>query len=311
MSGDNFSVGIRLDGFWYCVIIALMSYLFVMIENSIILGDCLQHMKQFPEKSFDCILTDPPYLTTDLAFDKEGFDVDQWIEACLHCLKDNGYLISFGSIELLAKILTKFTIRWSGCWLKSGSTMRTKTAKKPRGQMESYVVFVKPNSKISELTFNQVKIPGEPYRTIGRRRMRRDGKDCLYKASPESFTKDGYVMENDGWRYQTDVIKEGGKSQMPLQERTEHPTQKPVNVYKTLLEFCTNENDLVLDPFAGSGTLAVAATQLNRRYVCIEKNPEYYAMILDRLSRAGIDTATDNNGQVEIKTAPYSQLSLF
>ena len=288
-----------------------MSYLFIMIENSIILGDCLQYMQQFPEKSFDCILTDPPYLTTDLAFDKEGFDIDQWLEACLHCLKDNGYLISFGSVELLAKILTKFTVRWHGCWLKSSSTMRTKSAKKPRSQMESYVVFVKPNSKISELTFNQVKIPGEPYSAIQKRRMRRDGKDCLYNASPESFTKDGYVIENDGWRYQTDVIKGNSKVHIFPQEKTEHPTQKPVNVYKTLLEFCTNENDLVLDPFAGSGTLAVAATQLNRRYVCIEKNPGYYAMILDRLSRAGIDTTADSNGQVEIITAPYSQLSLF
>lgn len=282
-----------------------------MIENSIILGDCLQYMQQFPEKSFDCILTDPPYLTTDLSFDKEGFNIDQWLEACLHCLKDNGYLISFGSVELFAKILTKFTVRWSGCWIKSGSTMRTKSAKKPRSKMEAYAVFVKPIHKINELTFNQIKTSGDPYSKTQRKRIRRDGKDSLSRASPESFTKDGYVCYNDGWRYQTDVINGNGKSRMPLQERTEHPTQKPVNVYKTLLEFCTNENDLVLDPFAGSGTLAVAATQLKRRYVCIEKNPEYYAMILDRLSRAGIDTTADSNGQVEIKTAPYSQLSLF
>ena len=64
--------------------------------------------------------------------------------------------------------------------------------------MEAYVVFVKPIHKINELTFNQIKIPGEPYSRTHRKRIRRDGKDFLYRASTESFTKDGYVIENDG-----------------------------------------------------------------------------------------------------------------
>jgi site-specific DNA-methyltransferase (adenine-specific) len=62
-----------------------------------------------------------------------------------------------------------------------------------------------------------------------------------------------------------------------------HPTQKPVPLFEYLIKTYTNESDLVLDPFAGSGTTAVAARNLNRQFICIEKDPDYYQKILERL----------------------------
>ena len=65
-----------------------------------------------------------------------------------------------------------------------------------------------------------------------------------------------------------------------------HPTQKPVDLFGYLVSKSTNENDLVLDYFSGSGTTAVACHNLHRRFICIEKTPEYYRASCERLEQA-------------------------
>lgn len=62
-----------------------------------------------------------------------------------------------------------------------------------------------------------------------------------------------------------------------------HPTQKPVDMFGVLIQKSSNENDLVLDCFSGSGTTAVACHNLKRRFICIEKDPEYWAKSCERL----------------------------
>lgn len=64
-----------------------------------------------------------------------------------------------------------------------------------------------------------------------------------------------------------------------------HPTQKPVAVIKWILERYSKEGDLILDPFAGSGTTAVACEQLNRRWIAIEREEQYCRAAKDRLSQ--------------------------
>jgi site-specific DNA-methyltransferase (adenine-specific)/modification methylase len=74
--------------------------------------------------------------------------------------------------------------------------------------------------------------------------------------------------------------------EMPIcggNERTIHPTQKPIKLIKHLLQIHSNKNDLVLDPFLGSGTTAVACKELGRRYIGIEINPEYCEIARNRL----------------------------
>jgi site-specific DNA-methyltransferase (adenine-specific) len=64
----------------------------------------------------------------------------------------------------------------------------------------------------------------------------------------------------------------------------QHPTQKPVELMKQLIRLTTKEGDLVLDPFCGSGTTAIACLELGRRYICIEKDDEYYEVAKNRIS---------------------------
>ena len=62
-----------------------------------------------------------------------------------------------------------------------------------------------------------------------------------------------------------------------------HPTQKPLNLFQKILQDFSKENDLILDCFSGSGTTAVACHNLNRRFICIEKDPDYWAKSVKRL----------------------------
>jgi site-specific DNA-methyltransferase (adenine-specific) len=66
-------------------------------------------------------------------------------------------------------------------------------------------------------------------------------------------------------------------------ERLEHPTQKPLKLFEDLILKHSNEGDIVLDPFSGSGTTAKACINSGRKYLCIEKDKTYYQISLDRI----------------------------
>jgi len=251
----------------------------------LIKDDCLNAIKDLDENSVDAIITDPPYLTTDLHFDKNGLDM-QWVNELLRVVKPDGYLIVFCPIEMSAHISTIWGYRFSGVWLKTLSGMRTHAAKKPRCKSELYTVFAHPEHKIKNLTWNHVKVVGEPYSKKQRKSgYRRGGKDQIDRACQSAWTEDNYVCSNDGFRYQTDVILGNPKPCMPHSERTKHPTQKPVNVIETLIKWVTNENDVILDPFMGSGTTAIAALNLNRKFIGIEINQEYFDIARERIDK--------------------------
>jgi len=81
-------------------------------------------------------------------------------------------------------------------------------------------------------------------------------------------------------------------------EREDHPTQKPEALIERILGASSNEYDIVLDPFVGSGTTARVAQVLNRRYIGIDINAKYVEMSLKRLERPfrgfdSIDLRTD------------------
>jgi len=71
-------------------------------------------------------------------------------------------------------------------------------------------------------------------------------------------------------------------------ERTEHPTQKPLKLIKHFLEINSNKNDLILDPFFGSGTTAVACKLLDRNFVGFEVDEKYYILAKERLEKTEI-----------------------
>ena len=68
-------------------------------------------------------------------------------------------------------------------------------------------------------------------------------------------------------------------------ERTKHPTQKPIELIKSIIEKHSNKGDIILDTFGGSGTLAEAALLLDRKYILIERDEKYHTISVDRINK--------------------------
>ena len=92
-----------------------------------------------------------------------------------------------------------------------------------------------------------------------------------------------------------------------------HPTEKPIEVMKRLVEMLTPENGTVLDPFCGSGTTALACKELGRNYICIEKEPEYYQIACNRINQPIVDDFKQEYPDLIVKdeSPQVQQLSLF
>lgn len=115
--------------------------------------------------------------------------------------------------------------------------------------------------------YNPIQLPGKPYKW--------NSKRSKGEASSIKYKEDRRI-DNSGTRFPTNVFE------FP-QERGFHPTQKPVPLISHIIKLYSNEGDLVLDTFSGSGTTAIAAIQNNRKYICIEKNTDIYKISSERI----------------------------
>jgi len=245
----------------------------------------MEVMKTLPDNSIDAVITDPPYLITDLSFDdKLSFG---WITELLRVVKPNGYLCTFGLSKIQREVEKHWAYRFSGIWLKEKGGMRTHSAKMPMCQQEPFVVYAHPDHSISNLIWNSVYREGKSYHKVQKNLgYKRGGKDQLDRANTSSWTKEGYISENDGRREMTDVLFGTSKGSMKHKERTNHPTQKPLLVIQTQMLWLTNPGDTILDPFMGSGTTGVVCIQTGRNFIGIEINPDYFEMAQARIKDA-------------------------
>lgn len=93
----------------------------------------------------------------------------------------------------------------------------------------------------------------------------------------------GIHVSSSNKRYVTDVLKGANKPCMKYDERTIHPTQKSLEVIDVLVQWLTNENDTVLDITMGSGTTGVACKKLNRNFIGMEIDKEYFEIAKQRI----------------------------
>lgn len=132
-----------------------------------------------------------------------------------------------------------------------------------------------------------------------------DPKRCLVweKTNPTPFNRDRLfvntlefmvwaVKKGDKWTFNRQKSNfETGVFHYPSNSRNLHPTQKSLNLMKEILSILTNPNDIIYDPFAGSGTIGVAAKHLNRQYIGVEKDYKYFELMSTFLE----DNENDNN----------------
>ena len=234
--------------------------------NKIYLGDCLKIMKEISDQSVDMILTDPPYGVSRNSWDKRAPLDKMWSEF-LRVIKPNGAIV-ITAVQPFSSMLVNSQLnifRYDLVWVKSVASGQLNVNKRPLRKHEDILVFYK-----KQPTYNQQFTRGEPYEI--HRKINFAGKG--YNQQRESS------KINTGYRHPTSVIYvpnpriKGG-----------HPTQKPVELFEYLIKTYTNKGDVVLDPFIGAGTTAIASIKAKRNYVGIEISKKYFDMALQNIKR--------------------------
>ena len=242
-----------------------------MIEiNKIINGECIEIMKKMPEKTFDMIFTDPPYFLSNggitckngeaVSVNKGKWDKSMgieenhkfnlsWLEQCQRLLKDNGTIWVSGTQHVIFSI--GFAMQQLGFKILND------------------ISWEKPN----------------PPPNLSCRYFTHSTETIIWAAKNEKskhlFNYDKMRAMNEGKQMKTVWSILPPKTNEKLCGK--HPTQKPIELLQRCILASTNEGDLILDPFGGSGTTAVCAKRNNRKYIIIEQEIEYVNLANKRI----------------------------
>ncbi|MFA5587020.1 MAG: site-specific DNA-methyltransferase [Saccharofermentanales bacterium] len=237
--------------------------------NEVYNGDCLELMNFIPDKSINMILADLPYGTTNCKWDSI-IDLDElWIHY-KRLIKDNGVIVLFAQTPF-DKVLGCSNLEWlkyEWIWEKTQATGHLNAKKMPMRSHENILIFYK-----KQPTYNPIK-------TYGHKRKVSTAHHKRNTSTGEIYNKcDNFRDYDSTERYpRTIQVFASDKQKLNL-----HSTQKPLALCEYLIKTYTNEGDLILDNVAGSGTTLVAAKNLNRNFIGIEKEEKFYNIILERL----------------------------
>lgn len=236
-------------------------------------GDCLEILPQLDIK-FDACITDPPYGTTFCKWDST-IPFDKMWEIIYNSIKKTAVTCLFGSepysSQLRCSNLKNFKYDW--IWEKSKASNFLKAKTTPLKAHEIISVFY----NAFPITYNPQMEQKNPYPPF---KSKKQGSNAehLKGEIPNPRYRHG---SPDGLRYPRSVIY--FKTSDNEKDTKLHPTQKPIALMEYFIKTYTNENDIVLDFCAGSGTTGVACMNLNRRCVLIEKEEKYCEIIKERL----------------------------
>ena len=258
-------------------------------ENKIYLGDAETVMiESFPDESIDLTVTSPPY--SNLRHYGNTLTEDTWNEDKFKGIAKQLYRVtkSGGVIVWIVNDKTEnggkslvsfrqalyfqeigFLVNDVMCWRK---TNMMPVVRQPRYNDEFEYMFI--FSKGKPKTFNPIMVPckcaGQEYHSTTKNMGGESGR--TYK----EFNINKEKVKGNIWDFAV------------AQNKTPHPAVFPQNLIEDHIKSWSNEGDIVLDPFMGSGTTALAAIKTNRKYVGIEISEEYYNLINKRISNIKI-----------------------
>ena len=255
--------------------------------NSTVLGDAYLALSKVKDKSVDLLIVDPPY-NLDKNFHGNGFKkrglteyaeyTEKWIEAVKPKLKDSASVYvccDWKSSLVIGYLIDKhFNLRNRITWQRE----------KGRGAKSNW------KNSMEDIFFATV---GEEY-TFNLDAVKQR-KKVLAPYKENGMPKDWEETDGGKFRYTcpSNFWDDIAVPYWSMAENTAHPTQKPEKLIAKLILASSNVGDLVLDPFAGSGTTGVVAKKLGRNYINIEQNPLYCAWGEKRL----LDSETDKTIQ--------------
>lgn len=239
-------------------------------NGEFIISDCFRAMSYIKDSSIDMILCDLPYGTTSNKWDSVLPLEALWAEYERICKPTAAIVLTasqpFTSV-LTVSNLKMFKHEW--VWIKNRGSNFANTVREPMKEHESVLVFSK-----GKWTYNRQM----QERTGG-------GADRVkYNVAFESKS-DNYREFEGRKENKLPELRVPSSWQKFNTEVGFHPTQKPVALFEYLIKTYSNEGDTVLDNCAGSGTTAIAAENLNRRWICIEKDEEYSKIAIERINK--------------------------
>ena len=226
-------------------------------------GDCLEVMKDIPDKSIDMILCDLPYGTTACKWDNIIPFEPLW-EQYNRIIKDNGAIVLFSSQPFTTFLINSNIKDYKYTWIwnkkKGGNILNLKY--QPYKIHEEINVFHKHN-----------------YFPIMEKQKERKSK--TYSIGKANGIKNYGDLRTYNKKYPKSILEFSNANQ----KGKIHPTQKPVALLEYLIKTYTNENDTVLDNCMGSGSTGVACKNLNRNFIGIEISEEYYNIAKERIEK--------------------------
>ena len=236
-------------------------------------GDCLELMKEMPDKSIDMILCDLPYGTTACKWDIViPFEL-LW-EQYNRIIKPNGAIALFGNepftSRLICSNLKGFKYRMD--WNKKIPSGMGYAKYRPMQQTEDIAIFTKKGEKTKY--FPQMIKRDKPIKSGGNTKQAGaySGFKCMGEGKEYKKT---YEFKNPVTLIEFDKIRKGAL----------HPTQKPVPLLEYLIKTYTNENETVLDNCMGSGSTGIACINTNRNFIGYELDEHYFQIAKERLEQ--------------------------
>ncbi len=238
--------------------------------SALVNADCFDIFPYIKDKSVNLILADLPYGTTSCKWDSILPFNKLW-EQYERIIKDNGAIVLTAS-QPFTSALVNSKIEWfkyALVWEKE----------RPSNPAHAKIRFMKWHEDILIFAPNKEKFnPQKEKRLEQNKRNNKQGVFHKSDAYGEQTIPQGDGMADE--KYLSSVLKVNV-------ERGLHPTQKPLKLFKTLISAFTDENDYVLDNTMGSGTCPLASAILNRRFIGIEKDDDYFKIAVNRLKEFG------------------------
>jgi DNA modification methylase len=244
--------------------------------------DSIIWLKSIGDSTIDMIFADPPYNIKKADWDK--FESQEhyiewsisWISEAARVLKPTGSLFVCGFTEVLADLKHPAMKYFSGCkWLIWHYKNKANLGNDWGRSHESILLLRK--SKNYTMNIDLVRIPYNAH-------------TLKYPSHPQADTSQYSNGKNqtENWCPNPLGAKPQDVIEIPttcngMEEKTKHPTQKPEELLRKLVLAASNPADIIMDPFSGSGTTAVVAEQLGRRWVCCEMNQEYNCWAIKRI----------------------------
>ena len=278
-------------------------------SDKIIFGNCLRELKKIPNKSFDLVFADPPYnlqigkkLTRPDSsrvngvndkwdhFDSfEDYDVFciSWLRECKRVLKDNGSIWVIGSYHNIFRL--GYHLQNLNYWILNDIIWRKKNPmpnfRGTRFTNAHETLIWASKSKKSKYKFN--------YQSL----------KCL---------NDDLQMRSD-WTFPIC----NGKERLKKNGKKVHSTQKPEALLHRIILATSNKGDTIFDPFIGTGTTAVVAKKLGRKYCGIEKEKKYYEAAIERIKETNViedcylDTLQNNKSKPRVPFGSLVELGII